>query len=229
MTIGLLVCDEVRPEYRAEFKDYPDMFQALFPDYTFKLYQAFKGELPKSVAECDCFMATGSSHSVYEDLDWIKQTKAFIKAIYEENGYFIGFCFGHQLMAEALGGKVAKSKAGWCVGVHQFRVLRLKKWMRPAKTKVNFLMMCQDQVLKLPKGAVRLAGNEACPNAILQVGDRMMSIQGHPEFTKVYNRTLMEARVERMGAETVKNGIASLKMGIDTELFRSWVDEFLGN
>ncbi len=227
MTVGLLVCDQVRPEYRAEFKDYPDMFQALFPAYTFKLYKAFKGELPKSVTECDCFMATGSSHSVYEDLDWIKKTKAFIKAIYEGNGYFIGFCFGHQLMAEALGGKVAKAKTGWCVGVHEFKVYRLKKWMRPAKTKVNFLMMCQDQVLALPKNGISLAGNADCPNAILQVGDRMMSIQAHPEFSKAYDRTLMEARVERMGIEKVQKGIASLKKVVDMELFRSWVDKFL--
>ena len=227
MTIGLLVCDEVRPEYRAEFKDYPDMFQVLFPTYEFKLYQAFKGELPGKVEECDCFMATGSSHSVYEDLDWIKKTKAFIKRIYEENGYFIGFCFGHQLMAEALGGKVAKAKAGWCVGVHEFKVFRIKQWMRPAKTKVNFLMMCQDQVMELPKDGVLLAGNDACPNAILQVGNRMLSIQGHPEFTKAYNQVLMEGRVERMGEEKVGKGIASLEKSIDLELFRSWVGTFL--
>jgi len=227
MTIGLLVCDEVSPAYRAAFKDYPDMFQALFPAYKFKLYKAFKGELPKEVTECDCFMATGSSHSVYEDLDWIRKTKDFIKAIYEGNGYFIGFCFGHQLMAEALGGKVAKAKVGWCVGVHEFKVLRIKKWMRPAKTQVNFLMMCQDQVLELPKNAIRLAGNTACPNAILQVGDRMMSIQAHPEFSKAYDKVLMESRVERMGELTVKNGLASLEKAVDMDLFRSWVEAFL--
>ena len=130
-------------------------------------------------------------------------------------------------MAEALGGKVEKAAVGWCVGVHQFRMLRLKNWMRPAKTKVNFLMMCQDQVVELPPNAVRLAANEACPNAMIQVGDRMMSIQGHPEFTKAYDQTLMEIRVERMGAETVKKGIESLKMEVDMSLFRSWVAGFL--
>jgi len=227
MTIGLLVCDEVRPAYREEFGDYPEMFQALFPAYTFKLYKAFKGELPKDINDCDCFMATGSSHSVYEDLAWINQTKDFIKAIHEGNGYFIGFCFGHQLMAEALGGKVAKANVGWCVGVHEFEVIYIKKWMRPAKTQVNFLMMCQDQVLELPENAIRLAGNAHCPNAIIQIGDRMMSIQGHPEFTKAYDRTLMEARVERMGKEKVKNGLASLEKEVDIDLFRSWVEAFL--
>jgi len=227
MTIGLLICDEVKPEYRAAFKDYPDMFQVLFPNDSFKMYQAFKGELPKSVQECDCFMATGSSHSVYEDLDWIKRIKAFIKKIHDEDGYFVGYCFGHQLMAEALGGKVAKSKMGWCVGVHEFKVLRIKRWMRPAKTKFNILMMCQAQVMKLPRGAIRLASSPVCPNAVLQVGNRMLSFQGHPEFSKAYNRTLMEARVDRMGEEVVEKGIASLSKTVDMELFRNWVHAFL--
>ena len=227
MTIGLLVCDEVRPEYRAEFKDYPDMFQTLFPDYDFKLYRAFKGELPENVNECNCYMATGSSHSVYEDVDWIKRTKTFIKEIYEGDGYFVGYCFGHQLMAEALGGKVAKSDMGWCVGVHEFKILRIKQWMRPAKTKFNILMMCQDQVMQLPRRAIRLASSEDCPNAILQVGSRMLSFQGHPEFSKVYNKTLMEARVERMGKEVVEKGMASLEKSVDMDLFRSWIHEFL--
>ena len=150
MKVGLLVCDVVRPEYQNEFGSYPEMFQTLFPEYEFICYQVRNGEFPKNVMDCEVYMATGSSHSVYEDHEWIQQTKDFIRAIYEANRYFIGFCFGHQLMAEALGGKVEKAAVGWCVGIHEFEVAHVKHWMRPAKTKVNFLMMCQDQVVELP-------------------------------------------------------------------------------
>lgn len=227
MKIGLLVCDQVRPEYRAEFGSYPGMFQALFPDYEFEIYRVHQGEFPKDVTDCEVYMSTGSSHSVYEDLEWINQTKAFIRAVYEANRYFVGFCFGHQLLAEALGGKVEKAAVGWCVGVHEFEVFRLKHWMRPAKTQVNILMMCQDQVVQLPPNTIRLAGNEDCPNAIIQIGKRFLSIQGHPEFTRRYDQTLMESRVERMGVETVTKGIASLSKPIDIDLFRAWVTRFL--
>ncbi len=227
MKIGLLVCDEVSAEYQSNFGDYPEIFQALFPHYEFEFYAVYKNEFPISVLDCEIYMATGSSHSVYEDVDWIHQTKAFIREIYARNLFFIGFCFGHQLMAEALGGKVEKSSDGWCVGIHQFSIFNIKDWMRPAKTKVSFLMMCQDQVIVLPKNGVCLGGNKACPNAIIQVGKRMMSIQGHPEFSKAYVQTLMKDRVNRIGAEKVKKGIASLTLSIDLELFRDWVEEFL--
>jgi len=227
MTVGLLVCDRVRPEYRVEFGEYPAMFHTLFPDYELKLYEVYKGVFPESVMDCEVYMATGSAHSVYEDLAWIKKTKAFIKEIYEANRYFIGFCFGHQLMAEAFGGKVAKAAIGWCVGVHEFEVYHNKYWMRPATTKVNFLMMCQDQVIELPPNSIRLAGNDDCPNAMMQIGQRMLSVQGHPEFTKKYDQTLMEARVERMGAEKVTKGIASLTKNVDSHLFGNWVTAFL--
>ena len=139
MRIGLLICDKVRPEYLKEFGDYPEMFQALFPSYEFVNFYVYEGNFPKRVTDCEVYMATGSAHSVYEDLDWIKQTKAFIKKIYKSDRYFIGFCFGHQLMAEALGGKVAKAPVGWCVGMHKFQVYHIKHWMRPAKSLVSFL------------------------------------------------------------------------------------------
>lgn len=229
MKIGLLVCDEVNAAYQSTFGDYPEMYQVLFPHYEFEFYAVYKNEFPKSVLDCEVYMATGSSHSVYEDIDWIHQTKAFIREIYAKNRFFIGFCFGHQLMAEALSGKVEKASDGWCVGIHQFNIFNIKYWMRPAKTKVNFLMMCQDQVIALPKNGIRLGGNKACPNAIIQVGKRMVSIQGHPEFSKAYVQTLMENRINRIGAEKVKKGIASLSLPIDLELFRDWVEEFLKN
>ncbi len=227
MKVGLLVCDAVRPEYREDFGDYPSMFQTLFPKYEFISYRVRKGEFPENVMDCDVYMSTGSSHSVYEDHEWIQQTKAFIRKIYEANRYFIGFCFGHQLMAEALGGKVAKADIGWCVGIHEFEIAQIKHWMRPAKTTVNFLMMCQDQVMEVPPNTFILGGNEACPNAILQVGERFLSVQSHPEFTKKYNQTLMEGRVERIGAEKVVKGVASLEKPMDVPLFRQWVAAFL--
>lgn len=227
MKVGLLICDHVPSKFQKEFRDYPYMFQALFPNYDFKLYNAMAGELPTNVEECPVYMATGSVHSAYEDLDWIHQTKAFIKSIAASNSYFIGVCFGHQLMAEALGGKVEKADVGWCIGVHQFDVYHIKSWMRPAKSSVNCLMMCQDQVVQLPENTQILAGNADCPNAIIQIGSKMLGIQGHPEFPKAYDKILMELRVEKMGKEKVAKGIESLRLDIDLDLFRSWVDNFI--
>ena len=87
--------------------------------------------------------------------------------------------------------------------------------------------MCQDQVMKLPPKAIVLAGSKDCPNAMLQIGDRMMSIQAHPEFTKKYDKILMKTRVVRIGKEKVAKGIASLSEEMDIPLFREWVDNFI--
>ncbi|MEM6318532.1 MAG: amidotransferase [Bacteroidota bacterium] len=227
MKIGLLVCDEVNVEYQAEFGNYPSMFQRLLPDYEIVPYYVFREEFPASINAHDVYVSTGSRRSVYEDLDWIHRAKLFLKDAYEAEKYFIGVCFGHQLMAEALGGKVEKATTGWCVGVHQFDLVETTDWMKPPKSPVHFLMMCQDQVVRLPPEGRRLGGNDACPNAIIQVGARFMSIQAHPEFTKAYDRMLMESRVERTGEAVVDKGIASLEMSLDTIIFQSWVREFL--
>jgi len=229
MKIGLLICDQVKEKYRSEFGDYPEMFTALFPDYTFVNYRVYLGEFPERVEDCSAYMATGATHSAYDDLEWITKTKSFIRDIYKANSYFIGFCFGHQLMAEALGGKVEKATVGWCVGVHRFKVFQQRDWMKPALDAVNFLMMCQDQVVKLPAQGHSVAGNQDCPNAIMQIGDRMISVQGHPEFVKAYNEKLMRDRIKRIGEDKVTRGIASLEMEVDVPAFQNWVHEFLSS
>ena len=227
MKVGLLICDAVPEKYQSEFRDYPEMFSDLFPNYEMVGYKVREGKFPKNITDHEVYMATGSVHSVYEDLDWIQKTKAFIRKIKETNRYFIGFCFGHQLLAEAMGGKVEKAAIGWCVGTHQLEIIQKTAWMEPLKTKANFLFMCQDQVIKLPPNAERLASSPDCPNAMIQIGDKMLSIQGHPEFPKAYDQILMETRRDKIGPAKVEAGIASLKQDLDIELFRSWVDNFI--
>jgi len=227
MKAGLLVCDHINRQYEEEFGDYTAMFEALFPEFDFVFYDVCNGHFPENLEDCDLYMATGSRHSVYEDIPWIVRTKELIQQLYKEQKYFVGFCFGHQLLGEALGGKVQKSPKGWCVGVHKFDVLEQPKWMQPSQNSLNLLMMCQDQVLELPKNAKTLAGNEQCPIGIMQVGEKMLGIQAHPEFSKAYNQILMEARIQRMGQEVVEKGIASLTLPIHRTLIRQWVFEFI--
>ena len=227
MTAGLFICDHVNPEYQNEFGDYPDMFKNLFPEFNWKLYDVCNNHFPEHIDECDLYMTTGSRHSVYENIDWINKVKKTIREIYVRDKYFIGFCFGHQLMGEALGGKVGKSPNGWCVGVHKFKIMGKKEWMSPFQSTINLLMMCQDQVLELPEGAELLAGNKKCPNGIFQVGRKMLGIQAHPEFSKAYDKLLMEIRIKRMGEEVVENGIISLEKKVHWEIIRDWVIGFL--
>ncbi|MGK0363433.1 MAG: GMP synthase-like glutamine amidotransferase [Saprospiraceae bacterium] len=227
MIAGLFVCDHVNIDAQGEFGDYPDMFARLFPDFEWKLYDVYNGHFPENLEECDVYFSTGSSHSVYEDLEWITRLKEVIREIYRLKKYFVGFCFGHQLIGEALGGKVQKSPNGWCIGVHRFEIEKQRLWMQPSKKSINVLMMCQDQILELPENSTVLGGNEMCPVGIIQVGETMLGIQGHPEYPKEYNKFLMINRVDRIGRKLVDEALISLDKEVNRDTMRDWFIRFL--
>ncbi len=233
LTIGLLECDHVRPELRYINGDYRDMFPALFnrvsPDVEFRFYDVVNGVFPASVDECDGYISTGSAFSVYDDVKWVHDLADFVRKLYETQTPYVGICFGHQMLGYALGGQVHKSAAGWCVGVHEFTMLAERNWMQPYQDKLNLLMMCQDQVISLPENAVRLASAVDCPNAMIMVGQAMLGIQAHPEFSASYDRALMELREERIGEEKVAKGIASLRLQTDEVPAANWIVNFFSN
>lgn len=226
MKAGLFLCDHVKDNYQSRFGDYQDMFAGLFPNFEWKLYDVINSEFPESLSECDLYLATGSHHSVYENLNWINRLKELIREIYLQKKYFIGFCFGHQLLGEALGGKVEKSSNGWCVGVHDFDIVSKQSWMVPFQEQISMLMMCQDQVVQLPPDSKILAKSEKCPIAMFQVGKTMLGIQAHPEFSREYDQLLMENRIERIGESIVKKSIESLEKEIHPQIIREWVNKF---
>lgn len=221
------MCDHVNKEYQPKFGNYSNMFFDLFPHFEWKYYDVYSGIFPQNLSECDVYFATGSKHSVYEDIDWINELKDVVRQLYHENRYFIGFCFGHQLMADALGGKVGKSPNGWCVGVHDFDIKKREDWMHSYQDHLGLLMMCQDQVLTLPHGSTVLAKNEACPVAIMAVGDTFLGIQAHPEFSKSYDKLLIQKRISKMGKDVAKKGILSLDRPIHNGLLQNWITKFL--
>jgi len=227
MKAALLLCDHVKPQYLAEFGDYPDMFTQLFPDLEWTVFDVCNGHFPENLDEHNLYFANGSHRSVYEKEDWIVRLLGLIRDIYQQKKYFVGFCFGHQLIGEALGGTVAKSIYGWCVGVHEFKIIKQEKWMQPFQNSVRLLMMCQDQVVQLPENSTVLAGSEKCPVGIFRVGETMLGIQAHPEFSKPYDQLLMEIRIDRMSESVVKKGVDSLKKDVGSGLIRDWVMRFI--
>lgn len=229
MKVGLLLCDHVRPEFREEFEDYPAIFQRVWPSFDFEVFAVCDGQFPASVDICDAYISTGSSFSVYEELDWIIQLQQFIRDIHQSEKYYLGVCFGHQLLAEALGGQVKKAQSGWSIGVQTFTISQEEAWMEPFQSSLNLLMMCQDQVHVLPPNATVLASTPVCPVGIFRVGDRMLGVQAHPEFSKAYDKILMETRIDRMGAETVAKAIETLSLPLDATRFIQWTVRFLSS
>jgi GMP synthase-like glutamine amidotransferase len=227
MKIGLLECDHVAEKYRHIGGDYQDMFENLLPDIVFEFYDVCNGHFPESVDDCEGYMCTGSKHSVYDNVDWVKQLKEFVFQLYKNEKLFVGVCFGHQMLAEALGGKVLKSEKGWNVGVHQFEIIAQENWMTPFQQQFNLLMMCQDQVIGMPENSKVLAQTNDCSVGMFKVGESMLGIQAHPEFSKDYEKALMLDRVERIGKEKVQKALDSLEKSPDKNLVSDWIMNFL--
>ncbi len=231
MKLGILQCDNVLPQYQPQFGNYPEMLMELFSriDNTleFRIFDVTQGHYPDNMADCDGYITTGSKASAYHDTPWISTLNDYIKRLDSQKIKLIGICFGHQLIAQALGGETQKADAGWGVGVANMPIKHIKTWMYPLKSTYSLLVSHQDQVIKLPKQAELLAGDSFCPNAMYQIGHHILSLQGHPEFSKDYAVTLMDHRAENIGQLTYQQGKNSLQQSVDDNLLAQWILAFI--
>lgn len=187
MRIGILKSGQSPEVIRDEVGDYDTMFERLLAGrgFTFRSWHVEALDFPASVHEADGWLLTGSRHGVYEDHAFIPPLEAFIRTAYAEHVPLVGICFGHQIIAQALGGKVIKSPKGWAVGAQDYDF---------GGEKVTLNAWHQDQVVELPKGAEVLGQNEFCENAALVYDDRAFTVQAHPEFPDAVVQGLIDHR-----------------------------------
>jgi len=227
MKAGLLICDHILPELEHINGQYIDMFNQLLPELELIPYYVCDGEFPKGPGEHEVFICTGSKYSVYDPHPWIKELCTFVDQIYHAEKVFIGLCYGHQMMAHALGGEVAKSNHGWCIGVHEFELNDEAEWIDPRQENFSLLMMCQDQVTKLPPRSKVFAQSNKCPVAMYTIGNRFLGVQAHPEFSKEYNRALFTSRTERIGEQVVADAITQMDKPLNTQQVVRWIMNFI--
>jgi GMP synthase-like glutamine amidotransferase len=210
--LGILKADSVNPDLQVTHGDYTDMFQSIFrvadPTLTFNIYDVLASQYPDNIDECDGYLITGSRHSVYEPLPWIQRLGEFVVELHSARKKLLGICFGHQLVAHVLGGRTAKSDRGWGVGRH---VTRLYDASHPDwPSEFALLSSHQDQVQESPPDAEIIAQSDFCPIAGMTLGQHILTLQGHPEFTKDYARDLLGVRREVLGESLYQAGLASL-------------------
>ena len=231
MNIGILGCDDVPERFKHIAGGYRDMFEALLaphiPDLTLTWFETCKGEVPAAPDACDAYVCTGSRYSVYDNLEWIGTLNRFVQQVYDAKRPFVGICFGHQVLAQALGGEVSKSDFGWGIGVHEMQILQPEPWMEPQQTNCRLQYMHADQVQRMPEGSALLASAAHCPVAMFRVGETMLGIEGHPEFPAAYEEALLLARRERIGAERVDTALKSLATPTDEKIAGRWIANFI--
>ena len=224
--IAILETGAPPPALAERHGDYPAMFRALLGDgCSVETFDAQAGEWPDAAA-FDAVLITGSAAGVYETDPWIGDLLDWIRGA-KGRTRLIGICFGHQAMAQALGGRVEKSDKGWGVGLHRYDVVSDEPWMDPRAATVAIPVSHQDQVVEAPAGARVILRSDFTPFAGLAWGDDAISLQGHPEFTPAYATDLTAGRRDRIGPELVDRAVDSLKAPNDRALVGGWIVRFV--
>ena len=188
MKIGILQTGHVPDDLAERHGQYPEMFEKFLSGHGFELrpYAVVDGIFPKDIDECDGWLITGSRHGAYEDHDWIPPLEVLIRELYQTGKPMVGICFGHQIMAQALGGKVEKFGGSWGVGTNEYS--------HPDGTKTKLLAMHQDQVIEKPADAEVIATSDFCKFAGFSYKNNALSYQAHPEFTPGFVEELIKIR-----------------------------------
>jgi GMP synthase-like glutamine amidotransferase len=207
---------------------YIRFFESVSPPFEYVGYEITQGQFPASPVECDAYAITGSPRGVYDMDEWIAALQQFIRDSYQAGRKLVGVCFGHQILAHSLGGHTEKSEKGWGFGLKTFDIIKPKTWMSGKSERCTLYFVHQDQVIRLPPEAELLGGDDFCPNAFFTIDNRVLSIQGHPEFSVRIMRDLLVVIKEQLGPQRYQEAARSLDSGTpDNQLMAQWMVNFL--
>jgi GMP synthase-like glutamine amidotransferase len=233
LTLGVLLCDTVDPSRLHIEGDYPTIFTNRFREFTpagfevrLRFYDVTAGQYPDRLDECDGYLTNGAGASANDPDPWIARLADFFRHLHAEHAKLFAICFGHQIIAKALGGRVEKSTRGWGVGIHDIAVLHREPWMTPTADSFRVICSHQDQVVELPPDGVILASTAHCPVSMFRCGT-LVGIQGHPEFSIAYAQALLDSRAEIIPADTRARATASFAIRPNHALLVSWIVRYL--
>ncbi|MEZ5180463.1 MAG: hypothetical protein R2702_01060 [Acidimicrobiales bacterium] len=235
LRVALLQCGHVHEDLVPEHGDYPELFSELFAGHGLALttIDAATEALP-AIDAFDGWLVSGSACSASDPLPWIPALEDLLRALVAVDAPIVAVCFGHQVLAQAMGGRVARSTAGWGAGAHRYEIVGPggdppPAWMAPPAPDGTATLIAshQDQVVELPEGARVWLRTAHCPVAGYLLGPAALAIQPHPEFTSPISRGLVERRRDLMGTDVADAALASLDAPLDRDLLASWMARFL--
>lgn len=231
MKLGILDADKLDSEVIKRYGRYSDMFESALLDIDlelfFNIYSVIDEEYPVTIDDCDAYLLTGSRFSAYDAEPWIHRLQRFIIELNLAKKKLLGICFGHQMIAHSLGGRVENSVRGWGIGIDEIKIYQVMPWMRPQTESIRLRVSHQDQVVVLPAGAKLIAGNDFCPIAAYQIDQTILCFQGHPEFSADYLRHIIDSRQQQLGDKLCQQARSGLEEETDSRLVLQWMITFI--
>ncbi|HEX8216066.1 MAG TPA: type 1 glutamine amidotransferase [Allosphingosinicella sp.] len=227
MKVGILETGRPPGDLAARFGDYPAMFARLLgPGFETATYDVAAGASPPSADAHRAYIVTGSPAGVYDALPWIEPLKSFLCTA-KGKAKLVGICFGHQIMAEAFGGRVEKSDKGWGVGLHTYELTGRAPWMDEAP-RIAVPVSHQDQIVAQPPRTSILARSDFTRFGLLAYADQpAISMQFHPEFEPDFAKALIELR--RTSLPDPDATLDSLDAPDDRARVARWIRRFLAD
>jgi GMP synthase-like glutamine amidotransferase len=231
MHIGILVTNtddsEFAKKHPRDGEKFRTLLQPLRPSWKFTAIQVKDGEFPTNVDDFDGYVITGSPASANGNAPWIFKLMNFICKIDEQKVPTVGICFGHQVIAQALGGTVSKNAKGWGFGTAPTHFTRFEQWMEPRQNDLSLYAAHNEQVTAAPNGAEVLGGSEFCPIGSFKVGDHIFTTEYHPEMTAEFITALSHEIEPYIGRDIATNARKQIEAPTDGKIFARWMVQFL--
>jgi GMP synthase (glutamine-hydrolysing) len=208
LPLGILVTGEPVPNVRSVRGPFERMIRETLAgawDGRVVLLDAERGDRPRA-GELAALVITGSPASVTTRDAWIVDTEDALRAYVRSGAPTLGICFGHQLLAQALGGSVVKNPLGREIGTVDLDVVESDPLFGDAPRRVRVNMSHTDSAERLPEGARVLGRTERDPRGAVRFDERAWGVQFHPEFDGEIVQGYIDARREIIANEGIDLG-----------------------
>ena len=230
MHIAVLVTNTDQSAFAAHHPRDAEKFKVLLkavrPDWQVTTFEVTENDFPASLAGFDGLLIGGSPASVNDENHWIERLSDLIQSAFAAGIPMMGVCFGHQAIAQALGGKVGPNPGPFILGTTEITFTVRAPWMPADAGSITLASAHGEQVIALPDGAEVLGESPSCPIAAYRIGTQVFATQHHPEMTSDFLAALVEEFAPEFTPDVGERARASLAKPSEGPRFAEWIAGF---